>query len=112
MTFAERREVLRAGVNAVLVRRAASRGFPHGPIAARVLVFWRGQAPAELTGCSVGPQRRRTWDHNPGSLRLTSLQHAGVGAGHGGGDRIQGRGIRHRLEPTARTRRVDEHAGR
>lgn len=58
MTLAERHEILRAGVNAVLARRAASRGFPHGPIAARVLVLWRGQAPAELMNGSGGALRR------------------------------------------------------
>lgn len=53
MSLSDQREIVREGIDAVLVRRAtrsgpASRGTPH-PIRDRVLVLFRGEAPVELT---------------------------------------------------------------
>jgi DNA invertase Pin-like site-specific DNA recombinase len=62
----ERREILRPGVDAILVRRAAGR-HPASPVAERVLVLYRGEAPVELTN-GRGPIRGWTWSDGPGSL--------------------------------------------
>jgi len=47
LTLDERREILRAGIDTVLVRKAATRG-PGGRIAERALVLFRGEAPDDL----------------------------------------------------------------
>lgn len=62
----ERREILRAGIDAVLVRRGPSPGAKL-PAADRTLVLFRGIAPEGLNGRS-GPVTTWTWDHDPASL--------------------------------------------
>ena len=48
MTVAERRHVLRAEIQGVLVRRASSRTFPHAPLSDRVRVLFAGEVPDGL----------------------------------------------------------------
>ncbi|MGH2974635.1 MAG: recombinase family protein [Solirubrobacterales bacterium] len=68
LTLAERREILRAGIDTVLVRRAPS-PTAKPPAAYRTLVFLRGEAPGGLidNGRS-GPVAAWTWDDDPASL--------------------------------------------
>ncbi len=66
LTLAERREILRAGIDAVLVRRGPS-PTAKPPAADRILVLFRGTAPAELNG-RPRPITTWTWDDDPGSL--------------------------------------------
>lgn len=67
----ERREILRAGIDAVLVRRASSRT-GRLPASDRILVLFRGQAPRELLGGRIdGVIRTWTWDDDPRSLTST-----------------------------------------
>jgi DNA invertase Pin-like site-specific DNA recombinase len=65
LTLDERREILRAGVDAVLVRRAPS-PTAKPPAADRALVLFRGSAPS-LIGHRA-PLRAWTWDDDPASL--------------------------------------------
>jgi DNA invertase Pin-like site-specific DNA recombinase len=68
MTLAERREVLRAGIDAVLVRRGPS-PTTRLPAADRTLVLFRGTAPDGLAdGGRSGPVTTWTWDDDPASL--------------------------------------------
>jgi site-specific DNA recombinase len=66
LTLAERREILRAGVDAVLVRRAPS-PTAKPPAADRTLVLFRGSAPVGLDN-GRGPVTAWTWDDDPASL--------------------------------------------
>jgi DNA invertase Pin-like site-specific DNA recombinase len=69
LTLEDRREILRAGIDAILVRRARSRSTPHPPISERLLVLFRGEAPDGLADNGrSGPVRCWTWDREPGSL--------------------------------------------
>jgi site-specific DNA recombinase len=69
LTLDERRAILREGIDAVLVRRVSSRNV-HTPVADRVLVLFRGDAPAGLVDNGrSGPVRTWTWDDGPASLR-------------------------------------------
>jgi DNA invertase Pin-like site-specific DNA recombinase len=70
LTLPERRTLIGAGVDAVLVRRARSRGAPHRPISERVLVLFAGDAPEGL----LEPRGLTgwAWDDDPGSLRPVS----------------------------------------
>jgi hypothetical protein len=68
LTVAERREILRAGIDAVVVRRA-SRRTAHLPVADRVRVVFNGDAPDGLVDNGrAGTITGRTWDDDPGSL--------------------------------------------
>lgn len=67
LSLDEQREILRAGIDAVLVRRALQRGV-NSSIAARVRVVFRGEAPAGLLDNGRGLMRSWTWDDDPGSL--------------------------------------------
>jgi site-specific DNA recombinase len=68
LTLDERREILRAGTDAVLVRRALRRT-AHLPIRDRILVLFRGEAPDGLVDNGrSGPVTSWTWDNDPGSL--------------------------------------------
>jgi DNA invertase Pin-like site-specific DNA recombinase len=49
LTIPERREILRASIDAILVRRASSRTW-NLPVADRIRVCFRGEAPDELLG--------------------------------------------------------------
>jgi hypothetical protein len=72
LTLAERREILRAGIDAVLVRRASSRAL-RLPVSDRILVLFRGEAPKGLADNGrSGPVRTWTWDDEPGSLVATT----------------------------------------
>jgi site-specific DNA recombinase len=68
LTLEERREILRAGIDTVLVRRALRRT-AHLPIRNRILVLFRGDAPDGLrdNGRS-GPIRSWTWNDDIRSL--------------------------------------------
>ncbi|HTE59405.1 MAG TPA: recombinase family protein [Solirubrobacteraceae bacterium] len=68
MSIDERREIIRAGLDAVLVRRAASRSFPQPPVRDRILVLFRGQGPAGLTRPITPAIQGWSWDDEPGSL--------------------------------------------
>jgi len=68
LTLNERREIVRAGVDAVLVRRA-SRGT--SDVAGRILVVFRGDGPAELVA-GRQPIRSWAWNDHPGSLRTAA----------------------------------------
>jgi DNA invertase Pin-like site-specific DNA recombinase len=66
----ERREILRKGIDAILVRRAFKQG-AGSVMSERIRVLFRGDAPADLLG------RRRdirswTWNDDPGSFRLAA----------------------------------------
>ena len=65
LTLDEQREILRAGIDAVLVRRGASRG-SRPPARERILVLFRGEAPGALLG--IHPVTAWAWDNDPGSL--------------------------------------------
>ena len=69
LTLDEQREILRAGVDAVLVRRA-SRGTGHRPpVRDRVLVLFRGEAPDGVADNGrSGPVTRWAWDDDVRSL--------------------------------------------
>jgi hypothetical protein len=68
----DRREILRAGIVAVLVRRASSRT-ARLPVADRVLVLFRGEAPDGLSDNGrSGPVTTWTWDADPTSLVATA----------------------------------------
>jgi DNA invertase Pin-like site-specific DNA recombinase len=60
LTLEERREVLRACIDAVMVRRLVSRG-PKVPPSARTLVLWRGEAPTDLPSTGRAGIRPFTW---------------------------------------------------
>lgn len=66
LELAERREILRAGIDAILVRRGPS-PTAKPPAADRALVLFRGTAPAGLDN-GRGPIRTWTWDDDPASL--------------------------------------------
>lgn len=70
LSLAEQREILRAGIDAVLVRRAPS-PTAKPPAADRILVLFRGSAPDELNGRS-GPVTTWTWDDDPASLTASA----------------------------------------
>jgi DNA invertase Pin-like site-specific DNA recombinase len=70
LSLAERREILRAGIDAILVRRGPS-PTAKPPAADRCLVLFRGSAPEGLTG-HPGPIRTWTWDSDPASLAASS----------------------------------------
>jgi DNA invertase Pin-like site-specific DNA recombinase len=68
LTLAEKREILRAGIDAVLVRRAPS-PMAKPPAADRILVLFRGTAPVGLADNGrSGPVTTWTWNDNPSSL--------------------------------------------
>jgi DNA invertase Pin-like site-specific DNA recombinase len=69
MTLAEQREILRAGIDAILVRRAPS-PTAKPPTADRILVLFRGTAPDALVARG-GAVTRWSWDDDPGSLTST-----------------------------------------
>jgi DNA invertase Pin-like site-specific DNA recombinase len=66
----EQREILRPGIDAVLVRRA-SRGGSASPISERVLVLFHGEGPPSLQN-GRGPIQGWTWSDDPSSLRLAA----------------------------------------
>ena len=66
----EQREILRAGIDAVLVRRAMTKG-PVADTSARILVLFGGEAPATLTN-GRGPIQGWAWSDGPGSLRAAA----------------------------------------
>jgi multidrug resistance efflux pump len=66
----EQREILRPGIDTVLVRRASSRG-PSSQVADRILVLFHGEAPAELVN-GRGPIRGWIWSDGPSSLRMAA----------------------------------------
>ncbi len=68
MTLEQRRELFRAGIDTILVRRAL-RTAASRPIAERVLILWRGDAPSELMNGRNPELRGWSWDDDPGSLR-------------------------------------------
>ncbi len=72
MTLDEKRDILRAGVRFVLLRRAASRARP--PVRERILVGFYGDDTPEglVDGVRGAPLRRWTWDDSPGSLALAA----------------------------------------
>lgn len=70
LTLAERREILRAGIDAALVRRASGHGVA-SRVSERVLVLFRGEAPSELAA-SRQPVTSWTWTDNAGSLRAAA----------------------------------------
>jgi site-specific DNA recombinase len=70
LTLAERRKILRAGMDAVLVRRAPS-PTAKPPAADRILVLFRGAAPATLLD-RRGPVGSWAWDGDPSSLASIS----------------------------------------
>ena len=67
LTMSERREILRAAVDAILVRRSSRRGLG-ADIGERILVLFRGEARAELLN-GRGPIISWAWDDDPVSLR-------------------------------------------
>jgi len=68
----ERREILRAGIDAVLVRRAKSRT-ARPPVADRILVLFRGEAPDGLADNGrSGAVTTWTWNDKPDSLVATA----------------------------------------
>ena len=67
LTLAQRRELLRAGIDTILVRRASRMG-PDSPLNERILILWHGDAPAELRTPARSPSAV-AWDDHPGSLR-------------------------------------------
>jgi Resolvase, N terminal domain/Recombinase/Recombinase zinc beta ribbon domain len=68
LTLAEKREILRAGLDAVLVRRAPS-PTAKPPAAARILVLFRSSAPVGLADNGrSGPVTTWTWNDDPSSL--------------------------------------------
>jgi hypothetical protein len=69
LTVEERREILRAAIDAVLVRRASRRTAPHPPVSERILVLFRGDAPAGLVDNGrSGAVGGWTWDGDPSTL--------------------------------------------
>jgi hypothetical protein len=70
LSLTERREILRAGVDAVLVRRAPS-PTAKPPAAERILMLSRGTAPDGLNG-RASAVTRWTWDDDPASLTATA----------------------------------------
>jgi hypothetical protein len=71
LTLAERREILRAGLDAVLVRRGPS-PTTRLPAADRILVLFRGDSPDGLADNGrSGPVTTWTWNGNPSSLTAT-----------------------------------------
>jgi DNA invertase Pin-like site-specific DNA recombinase len=69
LTCEERREIVGAGIDTVLVRRASSRGVKP-PVAERILVLFRGEAPDALRA-RRGPVRNWTWMNDERSLVST-----------------------------------------
>jgi hypothetical protein len=68
LTLDEKREILRAGIDAVLVRRSSSRT-THLPVRDRILVVFRGEAPAGLVDNGrSGPVTWWAWDRDVASL--------------------------------------------
>jgi DNA invertase Pin-like site-specific DNA recombinase len=68
LTLAEKREILRAGIDAVLVRRAQS-PTAKPPAADRILVLFSGTAPVGLADNGrSGPVTTWTWNDDPSSL--------------------------------------------
>jgi DNA invertase Pin-like site-specific DNA recombinase len=70
LSLDEQREILRAGIDAVLVRRAPS-PTAKPPAADRCLILFHGTAPEGLNG-RPGPIRTWTWDSDPASLTATA----------------------------------------
>ena len=70
LTMDERREILRAGIDAVLVRRAIKQG-AGSVMSERIRVVFKGDGPADLLHARAAV-RAWTWDHDPGSLRLAA----------------------------------------
>lgn len=70
LTLDEQREILRAGIDAVLVRRSRSGSTAKRlPARERVLVLFRGEAPDGLADNGrSGPVAGWAWDDNPSSL--------------------------------------------
>ena len=66
LTLSERREILRAGIDAILVRRGPSPGAKL-PAADRILVLFRGDAPDVLVD-NGHDSIAWTWDDDPASL--------------------------------------------
>jgi hypothetical protein len=72
LTLDEKREILRAGIDAVLVRRASSRTAKL-PVSDRILVVFRGQAAGGLVDNGrSGPITTWTWDDDVASLTASS----------------------------------------
>jgi hypothetical protein len=67
LTLEERREILRAGIDAVLIRRASSRT-AKPPVRERILVVFRGEAPDLVDNGRSGAVASWTWDHDVASL--------------------------------------------
>jgi site-specific DNA recombinase len=68
LTLGEKREILRAGIDAVLVRRGPS-PTAKPPAAERILVLFRSTAPVGLADKGrSGPVTTWTWDDDPSSL--------------------------------------------
>jgi DNA invertase Pin-like site-specific DNA recombinase len=70
LSMDERREILRAGIDAVLVRRAIKTG-AGSVMAERIRVIFHGDAPADLV-VRRGRMRSWTWTDEPGSLRAAA----------------------------------------
>jgi DNA invertase Pin-like site-specific DNA recombinase len=67
LPLVERRNILRAGIDSVLVRRAASRA-TRPPVAERIRILWHGEAPAGLVDNGrSGDIRSWTWSDDQGS---------------------------------------------
>lgn len=64
-TIAEQRTILGGAVDAVFIRRAHS---TRDPISARVLIAWRGEAPADLPSRSGGTMQRIVFDDEPDAV--------------------------------------------
>jgi DNA invertase Pin-like site-specific DNA recombinase len=70
LTMDERREILRSGIDAILVRRCSKTGA--GSVTGqRIRVLFRDEAPADLTA-RRGRVRAWTWTDEPGSLRAAA----------------------------------------
>lgn len=70
LTLAERREILRAAIDAVLVRRASKTG-AGSVMSKRIRILFRGEAPADLLR-RRGETQSWTWDDDPASVRLAA----------------------------------------
>jgi len=67
----ERRTILAAAIDAVVVRRAHLPG--RSPVGDRVRIFWRGEAPADLPGRGSGALRPLEW--KPAKVRVARPHH-------------------------------------
>lgn len=67
----EQREILRAGIDAVLVRRASGQG-PASVLSERALVLYHGEAPEALKS-NRQPVSPWSWNGNPESVRAAGV---------------------------------------